>query len=333
MTNSQATLSVLSRRTLLASGAVLACGNALAQSPSGGTYPSQTLKFVVPYPAGGATDSLGRMIAQKLAESWGVTVVVDNKPGAGGTIGNNLVAKAPADGYTVLMTIVALVQQPPLMPNLPYDPLKDFAPIALVAKSPSLLVVPPSSPANSLKEFVALVKASPGKFNYGTYGAGTSSHIQGSLLNLQAGLDMVHVPFPGAAPLVNNMVGGQLTCAFLDMGTARAHLKSLKVLAVTGTQRLAALPDVPTFEQLGYQSFEPYGWFGLFLPAATPAAIVTKLSDEVSRILSLPDVVARVEGLGLLVGGAKQDEFQKIVKSDAAVYARIIKDANIKLSQ
>ncbi len=325
------TQSHLSRRTLLASGTALASSAVWAQTPASAAYPSQSIKLIVPYPAGGATDSLGRMMAQKLGEAWNITVVVDNRTGAGGTIGNHLVVKAAPDGYTLLMGITSISQQPTLM-SLPYDALKDLAPVIQIAKSPNVFVVPPDSPANSVKEFVALVKANPGKYNYGSYGAGTSSHIQGALFNLQAGLDMVHVPFAGAAPLINNMMGGQLSCAFIDMGSVRAHLKSLKVLAVSGTQRLSNYPEVLTFEQLGYQSFEQYGWFGLFLPAATPTAIVTKMAEESSRILRLPEVVARIEGMGLWVGGAKQDEFAKIVKTDTALYAKIIKDANIKLN-
>ncbi|PQA84250.1 ABC transporter substrate-binding protein [Limnohabitans sp. TS-CS-82] len=314
--------------TAVALGALTAAIPAMAQSP----FPSQPIKMIVPYPAGGATDALGRMMAQKLGEAWNTSVVVENKPGAGGTIGNNAVAKAPADGYTILMTITAIIQQPLLM-TLPYDPLKDFAPVVQVAKSPSMFAVPLNSPANTLKDFITLVKANPGKYNYGTYGAGTSSHIQGALLNLQGKLDMVHVPFQGAAPLVNNMVGGQLTSAFIDSASARAHLKSFKPLAVTGTQRIAALPDVPTFKELGFHSYEPLGWFGMLLPVNTPAAIVTKYSEEFNRILRMPDVVARIEGFGLGVGGGKPEEFAQVMKSDAQVYATIIKDAGIKLSQ
>lgn len=314
--------------TAVALGALTAAIPAMAQSP----FPSQPIKMIVPYPAGGATDALGRMMAQKLGEAWNTSVVVENKPGAGGTIGNNAVAKAPADGYTILMTITAIIQQPLLM-TLPYDPLKDFAPVVQVAKSPSMFAVPLNSPANTLKDFITLVKANPGKYNYGTYGAGTSSHIQGALLNLQGKLDMVHVPFQGAAPLVNNMVGGQLSSAFIDSASARAHLKSFKPLAVTGTQRMAALPDVPTFKELGFHSYEPLGWFGMLLPANTPTAIVTKYSEEFNRILRMPDVVARIEGFGLGVGGGKPEEFAQVMKSDAQVYATIIKDAGIKLSQ
>ena len=325
-------ISRIRRAALLAAlGALLApAGTALAQTAP---YPSQPIKFVVPYPAGGATDTLARTIAQKLSEAWGQPVLVENKAGAAGTIGNNFVAKANADGYTVLVAITALIQQPSLMDKLPYDPLKDFAPVTFIARSPSMFAVPLDSPAKSLKEFVAMAKANPGKYSYGTYGTGTSSHIQGSLLNLQAKLDLVHVPFNGAAPLVTNLVGGQIPSAFVDSASSRPHLKSIRPLAVTGTQRMHGLPDVPTFAELGYRDFDPYGWFGLFLPAAAPAPVVQKLSNEVNRILRLPDVTAKIEALGLQVAGGQPEEMQKIVRTDAAIYAKIIKDANIRLNQ
>ena len=319
----------ITRRLCLAALATAVSPLSLAQ----GNYPNQQLKLIVPYPAGGATDALARTIAQKLQESWGQSAIVENKPGAGGTIGNQLVARAPADGHTILIGITAMIQQPPMMEKLPYDPLKDFAPVIQIARSPALFVVPMESPAKSLKDFVTMVKANPGKYNFGTYGAGTSAHIQGALLNMQAGLDLVHVPFQGSAPLVTNILGGQVSSAFIDSTSARPQLKSMRVLAVTGTQRMPSLPDVPTLAELGYHSFEPYGWFGVFLPAATPAPVVRKLGDEVERILHLPDVAAKIEGLGLQPGGGKTEEFQKILRTDAGIYAKIIKQANIRLSQ
>ncbi|MDD2546187.1 MAG: tripartite tricarboxylate transporter substrate binding protein [Burkholderiaceae bacterium] len=326
----------LSRRAALAAAAAalwgLASAASQAQAPASSAFPKQTIKVVVPYPAGGATDILARLFSQKLQEAWGVSVLVENRPGVGGTIGNNAVAKAAPDGHTVLMAITALIQQPPLM-TLPYDPLKDFAPVSLVAKVGSYVVVPQNSPAQSLKDLVALVKANPGKYSYGSYGAGTSSHFQGALLNLQAGLDMVHVPFQGAAPLITNLVGGQLQAAFVDSASGRAHLKSFRPLAVTGTQRMAALPDVPTFQELGYHSFDPYGWFGLLLPAGTPEAIVARYAEEVNRILRLPDVLAKLESMGMVPGGGKPEDFAQTLRTDAGIYARIIKDANIKLTQ
>jgi tripartite-type tricarboxylate transporter receptor subunit TctC len=317
------------RRALAVVLAMFATSGVLAQGAA--SYPSQPLRIIVPYPAGGATDTLARLIATKLQESWKQTVVVENKPGASGTIGNDMVAKSPRDGQTVLLGITAIVQVPTLMPNLPYDALKDLQPLVQVATTNSVLFVPPSSPAASVKEFVALVKANPGKYNYGSYGTGTSSHIQGSLLNLQAGTDLAHVPYKGAAPLLQDLRGGQLTSAFIDMATARPHLEFLKPLAVTGAQRNKTLPNVPTFAELGFHSFEPIGWFGLFMPSGVPAPITAKFSTEVSRILHLPDVVARIEALGMTPGELTGDSFARVVKSDAAVYARIIKDTNIRL--
>ena len=319
----------ITRRTFAA--ALAMCATPAAFSQDAPAYPTQPLRIIVPYPAGGATDTLARMVASKLQESWGQTVVVENKPGASGTMGNDLVAKAPRDGHTILMAITALIQVQWLMPKLPYDAVKDLQPLVQVATTNSIFVVPVSAPASTLKEFIALAKSHPGSYNYGSYGIGTSSHIQGSLLNLQAGLDLTHVPYKGAAPLLQDLRGGQLSSAFVDMATARPHLEYMKVLAATGPQRNKALPKVPTFAELGFQSFEPVGWFGLFMPAGVPAPITAKFIGEASRILRLPDVVARIEALGMTPGELKGDEFARVVKSDAAVYARIIKDANIRM--
>ena len=310
----------------LAAMALMGAGTAQAQAP----YPSQPIKFIVPYPAGGATDALARMVAQKLQDSWQQSVVVENKPGAGGTIGANQVAKATPDGHTVLFTIVALLQQMTLM-KLPYDPIKDFAPISRVAISPSVLAASPTLPSNTLAEFVKMVKAEPGKHSIGNYGPGTSSHLQASLLNMQANLDLTHVPYQGGAPLVTAMMGGQLSSAFLDAGSSRQHLPKFKLLGVTGTERLSWLPNVPTLKEQGLNSYEPMGWFGLFLPAAVPPAVQDKLSVEVQRILRLPEVRDRIEAMGLIPGGESVEAFAKVMRSDADIYARIIRDAKISL--
>ena len=318
------------RRALMVVVPWLMTAAAFAQAPSVG-YPSQPIRLVVPYPPGGATDTLARTLAGKLQESWGQTVIVDNKPGASGVLGNDFVAKSPPDGYTVLLAITAIVQLPAMKAKLPYDVMKDLQPLAQVASTNSVFLVPPSTPVGSLKEFIALAKAGPGKYNYGSYGVGTSSHIQGSLLNLQAGIDLTHVPYKGAAPLLQDLKGGQLASAFMDMATARPHLDSFKALAVTGTQRNRTLPGVPTFAELGFQSFEPVGWFGLFMPAGVPAPVAKKFAAEAQRILHLPDVVARIEGLGMTAGDLSTEEFARTVRSDAQVYAKIVKDANIQI--
>lgn len=317
----------LARRALLAGLVACAAGAASAQEAK---YPSAPIRIVVPYPPGGATDTLARVLATKLQDAWGQTVVVDNKPGASGVIGNDLVAKAAPDGHTVLLAITAIVQLP-AMKKLPYDVMTDLRALAQVASTNSAFVVPASTAASSLKEFVALAKLNKGKFDFGSYGVGTSSHIQGSLLNQQAGLDLTHVPYKGAAPLLQDLKGGQLKSAFIDMATLRPHVDGFKVLAVTGAQRNRVLPNVPTFAELGFHSFEPVGWFGLFMPAAVPAPIARKFSAEVERILKLPDVEARIEGLGMTPGNVAGDDFARLVRADALVYARIIKDANITL--
>jgi tripartite-type tricarboxylate transporter receptor subunit TctC len=307
--------------------ALLGAAGAQAQT----AYPSQPIKFIVPYPAGGATDVLARMVAQKMQDSWQQTVVVENKPGAGGTIGANLVAKGPADGHTVLFSIVALLQQISLM-KLPYDPLKDFAPISRVAISPSVFAASTSLPVNNLAELIKLVKANPGKYSFGTYGPGTSAHLQGELLNMQSGMDLLHIPYQGAAPLVTAMLGGQLSTAFMDAGSSRQHFPKFKLLGVTGSERLSWLPNVPTLKEQGLHSFEPLGWFGMFLPVATPKPVVDKFSLEIQRILKLPDVREKIESMGLVPGGESQDQFAQVMKSDAEVYARIIRDAKISLN-
>jgi len=296
-----------------------------------GTYPGQAVRMIVPYPPGGATDIMARLVAGKLQEAWGQPVIVDNKPGASGIIGNDAVAKAAPDGYTVLMSITAIVQLPALKANLPYDVMKDLVPVTQVATTNSVFLVRSNVPAGSLREFVALVKANPGKHDFGTYGVGTSSHIQGSLLNLQAGIDLTHVPYKGAAPLLQEFKGGQLTSAFIDMATATPHLAGFKALAVTGAQRNPALPNVPTFAELGFHSFDPLGWIALFAPAGMPAPILHKLTAETSRIVRLPDVAARIESLGMMPGRLAGEEFARVVRSDAQVYAKIIRDANIRL--
>ncbi|WP_284616407.1 Bug family tripartite tricarboxylate transporter substrate binding protein [Aquabacterium humicola] len=320
----------LTRRTVVGALSALALTAVFAQ-PAAPAYPRQPIKLVVPYPPGGATDTLARLVGTKLQEAWGQTVIVENKPGASGTLGNDMVAKAPPDGHTVLMAITAIVQVPALMPNLPYDVARDLQPLAMVASTNSLLVVPRNASVSTLKEFVEQVKANPAKYNYGSYGVGTSSHIQGSLLNLQAKLDLVHVPYKGAAPLLQDLRGGQLSSAFIDMATARPQLETMKPLAVTGPKRNPLLPNVPTFAELGYHSFEPLGWFALFMPSGVPAPIAKKFADEAQRILRLPDVVQRIEQLGMTPGHLTTAEFAKVVRDDAAIYARIIRDTNIRL--
>lgn len=318
-----------SRRAFVAAAAALPFAIAAAQP----AYPSGPIRIVVPYPAGGATDTLARLIAQEVQTAWGGSVIVDNRPGASGTIGGQLVAKAPPDGHTVLMGITALVQLPAMMSKMPFNPMKDLVPVIEVARSNSFLVVPAESLAANFRQFVAITKANPRRYSYGSYGNGTSAHIQGELLKMQAGLDILHVPYKGAAPLVVDLLGGQVTAGFVDAATLAPYLKTgkLRAIAATGAQRSRLLPEVPTFSELGFKDFEPYGWFGMFMPAGTSPAVVTKFSDEAARVLKAPQHKAKVEALGLTPVGNKPQEFARTVTDDAVLYARIIKAARISI--
>lgn len=315
------------RRTLLAGIAALPWSLAGAQPA-----PSGPIRIVVPYPAGGATDALARLIAQDLQAAWSTSVIVENKPGASGNIGAQQVVRAPADGLTVLMSITALIQLPSLT-KMPFDPLKDLVPVIEVARSQSMLVVPADSLASNLRQFIALAKTNPRRFSNGSFGTGTSSHIQGELLKMQTGIDVVHVPYKGSAPLITDLLGGQVTSAFVDSASIAPHLKSgkLRVLGVTGTKRNRLVPEVPTMAEHGFKDFEPVGWFGMFMPAGTPAPVVNKFSAEVARILRQPQAQAKVEGLGLTPVGNTPQEFARTVRSDHGLYARIIKAANIRI--
>lgn len=296
-------------------------------------YPSRTITLVVPYPPGGATDMIARFVAEKLQKAWGQPVVVVSKPGASGIIGANFVIQAPPDGYTILYGVTSLIQQPAMMDKLPFDPLKDLIPLAQTASTSNVFVVPLKSPAKTLQEFVALAKGDPGKYNYGSWGVGGSAHIHGELLNQQAGVQLEHVPFQGTGPLVTNLIGGHIDSAFVDIAPIMPYIASVRPLAVTGPARIAGLPDVPTFAELGYHSFEPRGWHGLFVRAGTPPAIVQKLSAEFIRILKLPETIKHIEQIGMFPAGGSPEDFAALMRVDAGIYANIVKAAGIKLSQ
>ncbi len=310
---------------------MMACpSTALAQASA---YPSKPIRFVVPYPAGGSTDVIARLLATHLSQAWGQPVVVENRVGAGGVIGSDFVAKSPPDGHTVLVGITAMIQTLALNPKLPYDPFKDFLPVSQLAYSQSLLLVPTSIAANNLAEFIALAKANPQAYSFASFGNGTSPHLHGELFNMRAGLKLTHVPYKGAAPAITDLISGQVTAAFIDMGSARPQLAGgkLRPLGITGSQRASFLPDVPTLVEAGFAGFEPNGWFGLFVPAGTSPDVVRKLSAETARIVRLPDVSERFSALGLSALGSSPEEFSNVLRTDAPKWAKIIKDANIKL--
>jgi tripartite-type tricarboxylate transporter receptor subunit TctC len=305
---------------------------ACALPASAQTYPDRRITFIVPYPAGGATDVSARLLANKLSEAWKQTVVVENKSGAGGIIGNDFVAKAPADGYTVLIAITQIIQAPSLVSKLPYDVFKDLAPVTQVGLSPIVLAVPDAQPMKSLKDLIDLAKANPGKYPYGTFGNATTSHLYGELLKKTAGIDMTHVPYRGWAPLLNDLLGNQVIAAFVDLTTAGPQLSAGKVraLAVGGEQRKARLPDVPTLAELGYPGFEAEGWVGVFLPAATPKDIVTKLSAELARIISSAEGIAGLQALNLVPVGGTAETFEATLRRDHARWATVAKTVGVR---
>jgi tripartite-type tricarboxylate transporter receptor subunit TctC len=317
--------------TLLASIAVTAVCSSSQPATAADAYPSRRITFVVPYPAGGATDVLARLLANKLQEAWKQPVVVENKSGGGGVVGNDAVAKAQPDGYSVLVAITQIIQAPSLVPKLPYDVFKDLTPVTQVALSTIVLVVPEQQPFKSVKELVDYAKANPGK-PYGTFGNATTSHLYGELLKKVAGIEMTHVPYRGSAPLTNDLLNNTVISAFQDLTTANAQIKAgkLRALAVGGEQRRKAMPDVPTMGELGYPGFEIEGWLGVFVPAATPKEIVKKLSDELARIVASPDGIAGIETLSLVPVGGTAEAFDKALHRDLDRWADVVKQTGVK---
>ena len=313
---------------LMTLAAACAIGGAQAQEP----YPSKPIRFIVPYPAGGGTDTIARLIGTQLSQRWGQPVVVENKPGASGILGNDLVAKAPGDGYTVLMGITAVVQIPALYKKVPYR-LEDLTPVSQIAKSADLLMVPRDSGVTTLVQFVDKARAAPGTLNYGTYGNATSSHMNGERFKQQAGIAITHIPYQGSGPEMAALLGGQLTLAFVDATAAYPHIKSdkLNILAITGAQRHPALPQVPTMTEAGYPGLEANGWFGMFVPASTPRPIVDKLGAEISAIVQSPELNKRLTDMGLIAVGSLPGDFKTQVEKDAAHWKSVAESARISM--
>lgn len=294
-------------------------------------YPSRTITIVVPYAPGGVADATARLMGQKLQEAMNQSVVVENRVGAGGLIGATAVARAPGDGYTLLLGVSGLVLQPHLVEKASYDPFKDFAPITLIARLPLLLAVPRSGPATTLEQFVALARAEPARLNIGNYGIGTPSHLLSIMFNQQSKTDLPMIPFQGSSALAANLLSGQISAGLIDSVTARQFSDRLAFLGVTGTQRLATLPELPTFHEKGYKSFEQDGWLGILVPAATPPEVATRLAAELERIIKSPEVAKRIEAMGITPVGSTPAEFGKVMRSDSEVYGKVIKQYNIRL--
>jgi tripartite-type tricarboxylate transporter receptor subunit TctC len=293
-------------------------------------YPAHPVKFVVPYPAGGAADILARVVGQKLSERLGQPVVIDNRPGAGTAIGSELVAKAPADGYTILMgTVSSHAINPALNTHVGYDPIKDFAPISPVASLPFILDVHPAVPANSVAELIALAKAHPGKLNFASAGNGTSNHLAGELFKSMAGIDIVHVPYRGSAPALSDVIAGQVTMMFDLTITSLPQIqaKQVKALAITTPKRSALAPDLPTVAESGLPGYAVDAWFGVFAPAGTPMPIVDRLNADTVAAMSLPDVRERLAGQGAEPLTSTPAAFADFVRSEAAKWQKVIRES------
>ena len=302
-------------------------GMAIAQQ-----YPSKPIKIVVPYPPGGFNDTLGRTLGAKFTEAWGQPAVVENKPGANTMIGNDFVAKSPPDGHTLLVVAFPFAVAPSLLRNMPYDTVKDFAPVALAAQSPNLLVVNPSLPVKSVGELIALAKAKPNSLSYASTGNGSSNHISMELFKSLAGVQIVHIPYKGSAPAVTDLLGGQVHLMFDNVPNVLPHVKAGKLTALgqTGVKRSALISDIPTVAEAGVPGYEVTVWFGLVAPAGTPREVIQKLNAEMLRILAMPDVRERFLAQGVEPAGGTPEQFGEHIRAQMAKWAKVVADAGVK---
>src|SRR6267142_51200 len=297
------------------------------------TWPNKPVHLIGPFSAGSAVDTLARIPGQKLSELWGQQVVVDNRVGANSIIGTEAAAKAPADGYTLLLTNdAALATSPALYPKLPYHPLRDFAPIALAASIPVILVVNSSFPAASVKELVSQAKARPGKIHYASGGNGSAQHLPMEMFKLSAGIDLVHVPYKGLGPAFNDVVAGQIPVMFAGMSNVFPHLKSgrIRALAIGGAKRSDAMPEVPTMQEAGVAGFDYAAWAGFLAPAGTPASLIDKISNDLRRVLGLPEVREKLVALGFEVSPGTPQELGAKIEREMAKVAKVVQDAGIR---
>jgi tripartite-type tricarboxylate transporter receptor subunit TctC len=297
-------------------------------------YPAKSLRLVMPYPAGGSTDIVGRLTAESLVAALGQSVVVDNRPGASAQIGTEAVARAPADGYTLLMATSTNAITHAMGVKLPYDFAADFQPVALIARAGQLLVVHPSLPARTLKDFVALARSRPGQLTYASSGTGTSGHLAMEALAVETGLKLIHVPYKGNAPALNDMLGGQVTCGFANVVSVLPHVGRgrLRAIALSSAKRSALAPEVPTIAELGHADFDISAWFGLMVRAGVPAAIVARLNQETVQALKNRATQERLSGLGVDAAGMDSvAAFGEFLRADIQRWARLIKAANLRL--
>ncbi len=303
--------------------------SAFAQS----TYPTKPIRLINPFPPGGGATIMGRVIAQELTERLGQSVVFDNRGGAGGIIGMEIAARSAPDGYTITMATASTVTIHPLLSKVPFDPVKDFAPVSHVSNVPLLLVVHPSVAAKSTKEFIALLKAQPGKLNFASSGKGTISHLAGELFKFNTGVNMVHVPYRGGGPALVDVLGGQVQINFANILSSLPHVKGgrLRGLAVTSAKRSSAITELPTVTESGLPGYEVVQWNGVLAPARVPAAIVARLNSEIERMLALPEMKSRLAADGADAAGGPPEKFAAFIRSDIDKWTKVIKAANVQV--
>ena len=297
-------------------------------------YPSKPIRMISPYAAGGSTSVAARLIGQQLTERWGQSMILDNRPGGNGFIGGEALVKAAPDGYT-LMVITSTYIMTPLLITAPYDAIRDVAPVATISSYADILVVHPSVPANTLQEFIALTKSKPGQLNYASSGTGGSTHLNTELLTMLAGIKMQHIPYKGAGQSMTDLMGGQVQVLFTTPINVLPHILSgkLKPLALGGETRLASLPQVPTFAEAGLPGYDVKGWNAILAPAGMPKEIVDKLSVEIGRIVGMPEIKEKLDGLGVSAFISTPEQFAAMMKAEMAKWAKVIKTANIKLEE
>jgi tripartite-type tricarboxylate transporter receptor subunit TctC len=311
----------------------LLCCAVAAFAASAQQYPTRPVRFVVPFAPGGSVDTLARTIGPRLSDTLGQQIVVDNRPGGNGDIGMLIVAKAPPDGYTILLGYIAnLAIAPSLYPKMPYDPARDYAPVTQIATSPNVLTAHPSVQAKGLQELIALAKAKPGSVNFASTGVASVGHLTGELLNSLAGMKMTHVPYKGGGQAIIDLVGGHVQVMFSGFSAAMPHIKSGKAraLAVTGARRSPALPDVATIAEQGFPGVEATAWYGVLAPTGTPKPVVVRLHGELVKVLKLPDVVQRLDALGFEMVGSTPEQFRSYMRTETAKWAKVVKASGAK---
>ncbi len=323
------------RRAVAYAVGVLSCaaGGAVAQTAVPG-YPAKSIKMIVPFPAGGPTDIVARLLGQKFSEAWGQQVVIDNRPGGGGVIAGQLAAKSPSDGYTIFLGgITTLVLSTYVHKNRPYDSQREFSPVSLTTMQPLLLMVHPALPVKTVKEYIALARARPGEINFGTSGPGGSGHLAGELFRGMTGVNIVHVPYRGQPPALNDLLAGQVQSLFGAPLAVVTHIRTGKIraLAVTGAKRSQAAPDVPTFAEAGMPGYDASTWNGILLPTGTTRAIIDRLHGEIVKILRAPATAERLAVDGSVAVASTPEEFATFINAEHAKWSKVVREANIRV--